>query len=54
MKLAVCAVSVLLLQDWVNRGAGDGCNTVSLQTWRLATWNTGPKMESDIKIAMRT
>ena len=48
MKLAVCAVNVLLLQDWVNRGAGDGCNIVSLQTWRLATWNTGPKMGSDI------
>ena len=54
MQLAVYAVIVLLLQDRVNRGAGDGRNTVSLQTCRLAAWNTGPKMGSDIKIAVRT
>jgi len=54
IQLTFYAVTVLLLQDWVNRGAGDGRNTVSLQTCRLATWNTGPKMGGDIKITVRT
>jgi len=54
MKLAVYAVIVLLLQRWANQGACDGCNTVSLQTCPLATWNTGPKMGGDIKIDVKT
>ena len=53
IELAFYTVTVLL-QDWVNRGAGDGRNTVSPQTGRLATWNTGPKMGGDIKINVRT
>jgi len=54
MKIAVYAVIVMLLQQWANRGVGDGCYTVSLRTWRLATWNTGPRMGGDIKIAVKT
>jgi hypothetical protein len=37
IKIAVFAVIVLLLQDWVN------------QTVSSATWNAGPKMGGNIK-----
>jgi hypothetical protein len=53
MKLAVYSVIVLLLQGWVNQGACDGFDTVSLQTSRLGTWSAGTKVGGDIKIAVR-